>query len=116
MKFSVRDLECEFSGWKLTFARARQIDFIDFRDDYVQLPDDRYNEDGGLIIEDLTRLERKKLLRVSNAYLVKNLISATCEDEKAETEREKEVLIDFLSDDEDFRSWASGYINGEKKT
>ena len=116
MKYSLKNICVEFGGWSLEFARVRMADFVDFRDEFTNLPDERYNENGGLNIDSLSRSEYKSLLRVTPAFLAENLISAKCGDEVAETIKDKIVLIDFLSDEEGFDVFCNGYINGEKKT
>ena len=116
MKFSLKNIEVEFEGWALEFARVRLYDFIDFRDEQVALDDSRYNAQGGLNIESLTRSELKKLRDVTPKFMAKNLLSAKCGDESAESDKDKLLLIDFLSDNADFRTFCEGYINGEKKT
>jgi hypothetical protein len=116
MKFSLKDICVEFGGWSLEFARIRSSDFLDFRDEFASIPDDKYNEDGGMDIDALSRAEWKILRNVTPAFLAKNLKSAKCGEEEAETENDKLILIDFLSDDEGFQTFSKGYINGEKKT
>ena len=116
MKYSVKNICVEFGGWALEFSRVRSFDFIEFRDSFVNISEEKYNESGGLKIDELNREEIKRLRNVTPEFLAQHLVSAKNEDEVAETEREKLILIDFLSDEPEFRTFSEGYINGEKKT
>lgn len=116
MKYSLKNIFVEFSGWSLEFLRVRKFDFLDFRNDYIDVDESKYNEDGSLDVQKLDRHEKKRLRNVSTEFIAKNLVSAKCGDEVAESEIEKLTIVDFLSDDEDFRAFCEGYVNGEKKT
>lgn len=116
MKFSVKNICVEFGGWSLEFARLRTYDFVEFREQFLSLPEDKYNEDGSVNFKELSGKQMRDLIKCTPEFMAKNLVSAKCEDETAETEREKLVLIDYLSDDAEFRTFCQGYINGEKKT
>ncbi len=116
MKYSLKNICVNFGGWSLEFARVRKYDFIDYRSDFVNISDDKYNEEGGLNTDLLSRDDLRALRNVTPSFLAENLLSAKCDDQEAKTEKEKLTLIDFLSDNDDFITFVSGYINGEKKT
>lgn len=117
MKFSKKDIKVEFLGWKLVFKRISSKRLQSYMTLNSPIKKDQIEGDQ-VDTKKLSPEQLDFLLNSEIRFLASVLISADQEDaETFETQEEKEFLINCLMDESDeFKEWATGYIQGEKKT
>ena len=115
MKFNFNNIEVKFNDYDLVFKRAKVNEYQTFMNANSPIRRDDIDSEDKVDTNKLTKEQYVFLLNSEVQYLASMLESATYKD--GEVVEEKEMFISFLLDDDsDFKEWATGYINGEKKT
>lgn len=119
MKFSLKNIEVEFGGWSLEFKRIKEGAYMSYvmRSGLIKR-DSIINRDGEVAI-DTNQFQANELadfMELEESFLASQLVSAKNEDEVAETQDQKALLINWLLTQDDFKVWKDGWFNGQKKT
>ena len=55
-------------------------------------------------------------MQLDEKFLVSNLVKASNSDEAVNSQDQKELFVNWLLTEDDFKVWKDGYLNGVKKT
>lgn len=128
MKFSFKNAEQTFLDWKMTFKQQKADEYLQFLGSTNPIPKEYYihkKDDKG---EDVVMIDTKKLnfeeydfmMNKEIKFLSRMLLSAEYlgegKEDGPEGLEEKETFLSFIyKESDEFKEWAFGYIEGQKK-
>lgn len=121
MKFTLKNIEFVFDGWKAEFKQIKTNAYTNFTFRSNVINRDLFsNVEGNLVVNtnELTSPQLADFMELEEKFLASCLVKAKNDElgELVESEDQKELFINWLLDVEEFKTFKEGYMNGPKKT
>lgn len=119
MKFTLKNLEYELDGWKAEFKQVKSGAYASYTMRSGLITRDMIIDKDGEGVIDTKKFSNTQLadfMELEEKFLVAQLVKASNDEETVKDEDQKELFINYLLTQDDFKVWKDGYINGPKKT